>query len=434
MEASESAVVVTFREMENAVKGKEAVEAVVDAAQQDSDSTEAERATAAAAVGRVLTELRRSEANVDAPVLNSPHSGTATRIQSMIAEKAGAFDPLPTGGLEAKFDTGDWIGWASVVWEKIKHIKKHELLPPPPIAPEPMPEQVRIGVLGDWGTGLYGARPCVQSLKNDPQSFDMMVHLGDVYYSGTKKEVQDRFLALWPYRNGAINRAINSNHEMYAGGYAYFDDTLPRFGQTASYFAHQNKHWTLIGLDLAYKDHDIDDAQLTWLEAVMQQVGSRKVILMSHHQLFSHFESQGTALMAKERFTRILKDPRVVVWVWGHEHLCTVFEQPHPAYGLYGRCFGHGGMPHSRSKTRDLPRAGEAIYADDHWVRSKASQHGGHLLPDCVILEGPNPYIKGEEDKFAPHGYAVLQLEGKGLLEQVLTPSGKVIYQRQLVT
>jgi hypothetical protein len=266
MEANESAVVVTFREMENAVKGKEAVEAVVDAAERDSDSTEAERATAAAAVGRVLTELRRSEARVDAPVLNSPHSGTATRIQSMIAEKAGEFAQLPSGGLEAKFDTQDWIGWASVVWEKIKHLKKHDLLPAPPIAPEPMPEQVRIGILGDWGTGLYGARPCVQSLMNDPQSFDMMVHLGDVYYSGTKKEVQDRFLALWPYRNGAINRAINSNHEMYSGGYAYFDDTLPRFGQQASYFTHQNTHWTLIGLDLAYNDHDIDDAQLTWLE------------------------------------------------------------------------------------------------------------------------------------------------------------------------
>jgi hypothetical protein len=154
---------------------------------------------------------------------------------------------------------------------------------------------------------------------------------------------------------------------------------------------------------------------------------------MSHHQLFSHFESQGTALMAKERFTSILKDPRVVVWIWGHEHLCTVFEQPHPEYGLYGRCFGHGGMPQSRSGTRNLPRAGEVIYADDNWVRSKASHHGGHLLPDCVILEGPNPYIKGEEEKFTPHGYAVLQLEGRGLMEQVLTPAGKVIYQRQLV-
>jgi hypothetical protein len=49
---------------------------------------------------------------------------------------------------------------------------------------------------------------------------------------------------------------------------------------------------------------------------------------MSHHQLFSHFESQGTALMANDRFTRILKDPRVVVWIWGgceelDEAFCT---------------------------------------------------------------------------------------------------------------
>ena len=47
----------------------------------------------------------------------------------------------------------------------------------------------------------------------------------------------------------------------------------------------------------------------------------------------------------------------------------------------------------------------------------------GHALPNVVVLEGPNPYIKDEEDKFTPHGYAVLNLDGPTLKEQVLDPN-----------
>lgn len=423
-------VVVTYRMVEAVFSRPEAVEAVVDQANSDPESTDIERATAAATMGHVLNQLRRSEEAVEALVLNSPHSGTATRIQSMIAEKAVKFEPLPAGGLEAKFDTSDWIGWASVAWQKIRHLKRHAIQRPRTTLPESIPEKARIGLVGDWGSGLYGARPIANSIIAG-EAFDMLVHLGDVYYSGTIKEVEDRFLALWPATKAKVNRALNSNHEMYAGGYAYFDHTLPKFNQEASYFTSANTHWVVIGLDLAYKDHDIDPVQLTWLEEVMSRVGTRKVILLSHHQLFSHFESQGVDLMAQERFTRILKDPRVVAWYCGHEHRCTIFEQKHSVYDLYGRCIGHGGMPQSRSKTRNLPQATDPIYSRDLWVRSSGQNKN---LPDCVVLEGPNQYIVGEQNKFTPHGYAVLLLDGHNLIEQVLTASGQVIYEKHLVT
>ena len=39
------------------------------------------------------------------------------------------FQPLPTGGLEAKFDTQDWFGWATVAWEKLKHLIPHAMSP-----------------------------------------------------------------------------------------------------------------------------------------------------------------------------------------------------------------------------------------------------------------------------------------------------------------
>ena len=57
------------------------------------------------------------------------------------------------------------------------------------------------------------------------------MHLGDVYYSGTKKEVQQRFLDIWPKDAGRRTIAVNSNHEMYSGGFGYFDLALPAIGQ-----------------------------------------------------------------------------------------------------------------------------------------------------------------------------------------------------------
>ena len=56
-----------------------------------------------------------------------------------------------------------------------------------------------------------------------------------------------------------MNRALNGNHEMYSGGFGYFKLILPAFEQDSSYFALQNEHWLLVGLDTAYVDHDMDN-------------------------------------------------------------------------------------------------------------------------------------------------------------------------------
>jgi hypothetical protein len=259
----------------------------------------------------------------------------------------------------------------------------------------------------------------------------MLLHLGDVYYAGTKQEVKERFLNLWPSRNEAINRAINSNHDMYSGGYAYFEDTLGRFRQDASYFALQNDHFTLVGLDVAYLDHAIDDEQVTWLKGIVAQAGERKVVLFSHHQLYSHFETQGEKLWGHPGLAEILKSRRIFAWYWGHEHRCCIYEDRDPRSGLWARCIGHGGMPQSRDKTKDLPRVSGQDKAD--WRRAPArTDGGGNTIPSALVLEGGNPYLGDEAEKFTPHGYAVLTLDGPRLVEQVLDPEARVIYERQL--
>jgi hypothetical protein len=219
---------------------------------------------------------------------------------------------------------------------------------------------------------------------------------------------------------------------MYSGGDAYFDATLPKFGQDGSYFAYQNKHWTLVGLDVAYKDHDIDDQQVAWLKEILAKAGDRKVVLFSHHQLYSHFEKQGSKLANHPEFGAILRSKRIFAWYWGHEHRCTVFEAPDQKFGILARCIGHSGMPESRSRTKVLPKAADAALSKADWRRSPAQTIEGNALPNVLVLEGGNPYITGEEDKFLPHGYAVLTLDGPSLKEQILTPTRDVIYEKIL--
>src|SRR5262249_22137300 len=161
------------------------------------------------------------------------------------------------------------------------------------------------------------------------KGYQLFLHLGDVYYSGTPSEVKERFLALWPRRAGAFSRALNSNHEMYTGGHAYFNQTLKEFEQSSSCFALQNDHWLLVRLDCAYQEHDFAMNQGSWLAGLVAAAGKRKVVLFCHHQPYSLFESQGPKLV--EKLDGLLSAGRIFAWYWGHEHRCVVYDK-HPLW------------------------------------------------------------------------------------------------------
>src|SRR5438067_10197938 len=138
----------------------------------------------------------------------------------------------------------------------MKHWRKHDPIRPP-VRVDEFPNQWRVAILGDWGTNLYGAPVSAKSVATDTNSFSMLMHLGDVYYSGTPSETTERFLNSWPKRTdrNLIQRALNGNHEMYSGGFAYYDATLPAFHQWGSYFAFANDNWLLVGLDTGQVEH-----------------------------------------------------------------------------------------------------------------------------------------------------------------------------------
>jgi hypothetical protein len=276
-----------------------------------------------------------------------------------------------------------------------------------------------------WATG---ARPLRRtglraSIREDKTPFDTIIHLGDVYYSGTKGEVEERFLALWPFRSEAMNRALNSNHEMYTGGHAYYDVTLARFRQDSSVYALQNDDWLLVGLDTAYREHDLANGQEKWLADMIASAEGRRVVLFSHHQPYSLFEKGGHRLVAK--LMPLLSDQRIFAWFWGHEHRCVLYDR-HLQWNMWARCIGHSGFPYFRDDFGNAPR--QAAAGNLEFRRLS----GLEAAPPALVLDGPNPYVEGYADEYGPNGYLTLRFSGPSLHEAVHAADGSVLREQQL--
>jgi predicted phosphodiesterase len=369
-------------------------------------------------IGDALNAMEKAEQEDGGPtVLTSPGNELAARMQATLAEHGTAFEPLPAGGEELKFDSiTDWYGWAWS-WLSEWNDAHHKIVPPPSADPEPIKNDLRIALASDWGTGLYGAPVIAKDIATKCGEFDIVAHLGDVYYAGAEKEMQQRFLDAWPRCPGIINRALNGNHEMYSGGTPYFEQTLPKFGQKSSYFAWQNDHWLIVALDTACLDFNLDDVQVKWFERLVSKSGDRRVLVLSHHQLFSQLDSQGPNLA--DKLGTLLHENAIDVWYWGHEHRCVLYDKQE-ASGLVARCIGHGGMPQRRGAEKEAPVDLEKCGVTWRKLPAKLG------VPSAVILDGPNHFIKGDEKTYSPHGYVTLRFAGKALHESYVTPDGCV--------
>jgi hypothetical protein len=234
-----------------------------------------------------------------------------------------------------------------------------------------------ISLAGDWGSGTEDAFDIGQSVNLGFPHFT--IHLGDIYYVGTKKEVQENMLGgrvQWPLGNRG-SFALNANHEMYSQGKGYFTHLLPALGfqgdhgQRASFFCLKNEHWLVIGLDTGYYSVGVPILEMIfrpsgklhsklmeWLQddVRLQDDHQRGVILLSHHQYYSQFES-GYDRPAQQ-LAQLLQRPSL--WFWGHEHRFALYGKnatEKAGLQVYGRNLGHGGLP--IEDIADRPRQGQ---------------------------------------------------------------------------
>jgi len=126
-----------------------------------------------------------------------------------------------------------------------------------------IPENARIAVIGDFGTGLPDATIMLMALIKELQP-DFIIHLGDIYYSGTEAECEvytqvfsDAFTRLGISPIPVFS--IPGNHEYLSKGFGFFkhvigmnaNNKLDNYNQEASYFCLRTaeNNWQLLGMD-----------------------------------------------------------------------------------------------------------------------------------------------------------------------------------------
>ena len=314
-----------------------------------------------------------------------PSNQVLSLIQSAYDEYQNARNASGQDIVEIPFDTAD-AGWAAIAFEKLKELfrGKHKFTKHTSLTSfqYDLPDNAVVALFGDWGTGEPTAQRVMDQIKLRQPTH--AIHLGDVYYSGTPNEAKQRFLDVidqhGPPQSTCRYFSLNGNHDMYSGGYGYFDTILPRFGQDASYFNLRNANWQLIGLDSGYEDNGLQDPQKDWLAAQLAAQGPKSIV-MSHHQLFSPYESRAADRTLMKKVAPLLS--QVHAWFWGHEHKCIILADN---LGIKARCVGHGAIP------SPVP-------------------YGDPPFPDVKILKvderpGPPP------DGGALHGFALLRFAG----------------------
>ena len=236
---------------------------------------------------------------------------------------------------------------------------------------ERLPANAKIALVADWGTGLPEARKLLEKLKDkDP---DVVIHLGDIYYSGTEPEVKNYFYAIWQDVLGIpavpwgeelpdadltarpATFTLSGNHDMYSGGKPYYT-LIDMLGQPASCFCLRNDHWQFVALDTGYNDANptvqsatfLHEEEVKWLKERIRQADGRITVLLSHHQLFTKYEqiaSQAINQVLLKQVQEVL--PRITVWFWGHEHNLVIYKRFAVTDGVevFGRCIGHGAIP-----------------------------------------------------------------------------------------
>ena len=287
-----------------------------------------------------------------------------------------------------------------------------------------IPNNCKIALLADWGANnIHAERLGKLAIA---KGADYVIHLGDIYYSGTKSECLT-FLQNWPLKqpDGTPVRgksfALNGNHEMYSLGQPFFTIVLPAFGQEASYFTLYNDNWQIQGLDTAYVPFSIGGgtidtrlrAQSKWLIDSIKNNPNRQNIFLSHNQPVSahlpEFE-EAQALMNEVR--NILEEvggTAIYGWFFGHEHRCAIYKDDDLGALFRARLIGNGSIAHHPQEE----------------VKAETDETGATTTPFLKV----NSRALDEDEQVAVSTFAMLSFTGTTVHVEYIDEDDRLFYE-----
>jgi predicted phosphodiesterase len=287
-----------------------------------------------------------------------------------------------------------------------------------------IPNNCKIALLADWGAdNIHAARLGKLAIA---KGADYVIHLGDIYYSGTEGECLT-FLQNWPLKqpNGTPVKgksfALNGNHEMYSLGRPYFTIVLPAFGQEASYFTLFNDNWQIHGLDTAYVPFSIGGGttdtrlqiQSKWLTDNIKNNPTKRNILLTHNQPVSahlpEFQQAQTLMNEARQLLQQLGGTAFYGWFFGHEHRCTIYKDDDPGALFRARLIGNGSIAHHPQEE----------------VKSEADETGATTTPFLKV----NSRALDEDKQVAVSTFAMLTFTGTTIQIQYIDEDDRLFYE-----
>lgn len=291
-------------------------------------------------------------------------------------EVGEGIDDLSSDPVVRKYSTADTKGWlqCAVVYASYEPFRSTFYYNAPPSASSDfgviewkIPNGAKIGIIGDWGTMMPDAKGLFEAMLS--QGVDLVIHLGDIYYSGTNTEsrsfIQCIKDAMTETGVSVPFFSIPGNHEYYAWGDGFFNHVLPNLNtwlnpstygstcqQEASFFCLKSEdgRWQFLGMDTGHNSVSaaqiakaaigsenaptLRDDEIAWHQDKMDKF-SGNTILLSHHQLFTanvdidhadgYPDMPGTNLSLLDVFQKYFD--KVGAWFWGHEHNMMIFKK-----------------------------------------------------------------------------------------------------------
>jgi 3',5'-cyclic AMP phosphodiesterase CpdA len=316
-----------------------------------------------------------------------------------------------------------------------------------------IPDNARVAILGDFGTGLTDGILMLMSVLINQQP-DFIIHIGDIYYAGMGSET-DAYVNMFSEAFRRTGKkvpvfSLPGNHEYMCGGGPFFDKVLkmnaangfPQYAQNASYFCLRNKSGNLqfLGMDTGLNSVDallptgLTSAYAPWLwfseaawcvdklETFKKSGG--KTILLSHHQLYSvsgeiNDGSNVVYVTGIQQKTNLrflngnlfnIFSPyfdQVAAWYWGHEHLLGIYKN--------NELTNSQGVP--LKKGRLVGNSGYEQWDRDGGYAAKTDRFH-YIFPNVqvditsVTWAGP---LMTNTTNFYNHGWALLNVAGSAI-------------------
>lgn len=318
------------------------------------------------------------------------------RVQPTVSPKGQIIDCRPY----AQMDQGWLLTGINYIGQAVGYLKQADFQHNYKVTTH-SGDTLKLVLIGDWGTSTPQAHSVAKWASREEA--DYVIHLGDIYYSGTSAEIRANYLNAFPTsKSGAF--MLNANHEMDGAAIGYFGALQnPRFARQngTSFFVLEYQDWAIIGLDSAY---DADGAQfkkgrvrnshqINLLQHYYQHT-DKKIILMTHHNPVSHTGSKFEPLWKDVTGDPVNAQPDY--WYFGHQHLGIFFSSAAAGAPTKLRCSGHSGIP-----------TGKGLEFFD--------SNGDFLPTISYYAHTPDPLRPDQ----TTNGYMVITLDGDSLEEMM---------------